>query len=103
MPFETLADAFWAHCQKRSDSDCWEWNGARSKGGYGNLGFRGATYAAHRVAYEIHFGSIPDGLCVLHRCDNRCCANPYHLFLGTQQDNVDDMMAKGRRQPARLT
>lgn len=57
----------------------------------------GKTVRAHRASYKFYRGPIPDGLWVLHRCDVRCCINPDHLWLGTHQDNVDDMMAKGRK------
>lgn len=78
---------------------CWEWPGATHKG-YGKIGAgrRGmAPLQVHRVAYEHFVGPIPDGLWVLHRCDNRLCCNPEHLFLGTNLDNVRDMVAKGRQ------
>ena len=56
----------------------------------------GKTMKAHRVSFEIHYGPIPNGMAVLHACDNTSCVNPIHLFLGTQADNVKDMVAKGR-------
>jgi hypothetical protein len=59
--------------------------------------------AAHRVSYELHFGPIPDGQFVLHKCDNGFCVRPDHLFLGTQQDNVDDCVAKNRRNNGHLS
>lgn len=73
-------------------SDCWVWVGAKHKLGYGLTG----KGKAHRVSWEMHCGPIPEGMSVLHRCDVRCCVNPDHLFLGTQADNVHDMMSKGR-------
>jgi hypothetical protein len=80
-------------------SKCWLWLGRRNKDGYGK--FRPARGAApglaHRYSWLLHCGEIPDGLCVLYRCDNPGCVRPDHLFTGTQQDNVVDMMAKGRR------
>src|SRR5690348_5366798 len=85
---------------------CWWWTGYIDPGpkdGYGRFqtgfGKNKTTEKAHRVAWELLVGPIPKGLCVLHRCDNRACVNPSHLFLGTHQDNVDDMIAKGRRVP----
>lgn len=78
-------------------SGCWLWLGGVSyPAGYGRM-TRGQY--AHRVSYEIHRGAVPRGLHVLHRCDNRICVNPDHLFVGTRSDNMRDMMAKGRGRP----
>lgn len=75
---------------------CWEWPGAQGNG-YGMILMPdGRLRGAHRVAWELANGPIPDGLFVLHHCDNRACVRPDHLFLGTQGDNVRDMYAKGR-------
>lgn len=71
---------------------CEPWQGAIGPAGYGRRGRR----LAHRLIYTERVGAIPDGLCVLHACDNPPCVNPAHLFLGTQADNMHDMFAKGR-------
>lgn len=96
---KTLEERFWTKVDKSIESGCWEWLAFTNKK-YGVLkglgGRKGKVLAAHRVSWEIHNGVIPEGLCVLHRCDNPKCVNPDHLFLGTQKDNVDDMMNKGR-------
>lgn len=77
--------------------DCWLWMGSRSPQGYGKFHLENNKYiAAHRFSYQEKNGAIPDGLCVLHSCDNPPCVNPGHLFLGTPQDNVDDRTSKGR-------
>jgi len=90
---------FWARVQM--GLFCWDWLGALSQG-YGHQEVAGSRTKAHRLSWVIHFGPIPDGLCVLHRCDNPRCVNPAHLFLGTQADNIQDMMAKDRgRWPVR--
>ncbi len=75
---------------------CWLWMARISPFGYGQFGFNGTMKQAHRVSFEIYKSKIPKGLCVLHVCDNRRCVNPDHLWLGTQADNVQDMILKNR-------
>lgn len=75
---------------------CIEWIASRDGCGYGMFRFGGRSQRAHRVAWILTFGGIPDGLQVLHKCDNPPCVNPDHLFLGTNHDNVLDAVAKGR-------
>jgi hypothetical protein len=77
---------------------CWPWRGGISSSGYGNLNVPGTRrkILAHRAVYELTFGPIPDGLLVLHRCDNPRCVRPEHLFLGTHRENAHDKIRKGR-------
>jgi len=78
---------------------CWPWGGGKIRTGYGHLKVKGRTVLAHRVAYEVWAGPIPEGKHVLHNCpggDNPACCNPAHLWLGTQADNMKDMSRKGR-------
>jgi hypothetical protein len=74
--------------------DCWPWLGRLDHDGYGMFGW---AHKAHRAAYEDQVGPIPAGMSVLHHCDHRACCNGAHLFLGTQRDNLADMVAKGRQ------
>lgn len=78
-------------------SGCIEYDGARHGNGYRNVGRNGKSWLAHRYAWTLRNGAVPDGLMVLHACDNRACVNVDHLFLGTAKDNTRDMMAKGRQ------
>jgi hypothetical protein len=89
-------DRFWSKVNKGKSDECWNWTAGHDKYGYGKFSIRGREVSSHRVAYQIANGSIPNGLCVLHKCDNPPCVNPAHLFVGTHADNVHDKCKKGR-------
>lgn len=102
-PMASLEERFWARVRKTES--CWVWKGATcGPSGYGRIarGRRGEFHKknsalVHRLSWELHNGPIPEGLLVLHRCDNPPCIRPDHLFLGTAKDNSDDKCAKGRQ------
>lgn len=93
-PPNTVED-FWKFVQK--SEGCWEWSGNRWNSGYGRFFYHWKMIPAHRFSWEIANGPIPNGLYVCHSCDNKPCVRPDHLFLGTHQDNIADMMQKGRQ------
>jgi hypothetical protein len=78
------------------EDECWIWTGHTMPNGYGQVNYRGETYLVHRVAYRAFVEDFPDELQINHLCHSRSCFNPSHLYVGTQQDNVDDMWRAGR-------
>lgn len=98
----TEEQRFWARVNKNGrrveymETECWEWD-RPAPSGYGKLTFHGKDEHAHRASWMLAHGAIPDGLHVLHHCDNRACVRPDHLFLGTNLDNILDMRAKSRQ------
>lgn len=92
-PQTTIEDRFWSKVKRGKEDDCWEWQGARFRQGYGAFTNKTTKYA-HRMAYILTYGSIPEGMFILHKCDNPPCCNPKHLWLGTQADNVHDRYNK---------
>lgn len=93
---------FWSKVDRgQGPNACWLWNGSRNEHGYGKVRIANRLFRAHHVAWIMTFGELPagrgyHGTCVLHRCDTPACVRPTHLFLGTQHDNVLDMLRKGR-------
>ena len=110
MSAKNTPESFWARVQKKAPDECWEWQGACTSSGYGNLSWHGKHAQAHRVAFMLSAGGIApqtkfrqEGVAkryrrfVLHRCDNRKCCNPRHLFLGSMSTNQKDAYDKGRK------
>lgn len=96
-----LEERFWPKVDKSPgkgpNGDCWLWTGCKLPKGYGQIGIANVPALAHRVSYELANGPIPEGLHVLHACDNPSCVNPTHLLAGTPKDNMQDMISKGRK------
>lgn len=101
----SMQERFYALGWTVKGSGCWEWAGARNDKGYGQLGVYGTKHYAHRVSYELAtsdylLSDSTRGDVVMHSCDNPPCVNPSHLSRGTHQDNMDDMVTKGRHKTA---
>ena len=95
MPDQTFCERFWARVDR--SGDCWPWTAATNPDGYGVLSWDGRRpMLAHRVAYMLEYGIPPDGLAIMHTCDNPPCVRPSHLVAGTIPDNNHDMWRKGR-------
>lgn len=95
--YHKAVEIFWRRASVGDAKSCWNWTGCRSPKGYGHLSFQGIKEKSHRLSWRLTFGEIPEGLCVCHKCDNPSCCNPYHLFLGTVEDNNNDKISKGRQ------
>lgn len=89
-------EQFWQRVEIKRPDDCWLFTGRKNQDGYGQIAYQCKTQNANRVSYIIANGPIPKGMVVMHTCDNPPCVNPKHLKIGTQQQNIEDMVSKGR-------
>jgi len=94
---ESDIDRFWEKVEVKGDDECWPWKASQvGTTGYGQFRLNEQKPRAHRIAWFIANGTIPEGLKICHSCDNTLCCNPAHLWAGTQKENIRDMISKGR-------
>lgn len=86
-----LVRRFHSKVDKHGDDKCWPWKASRNSSGYGWIRINYRLFLAHRISWEIHFGAIPEGKLILHKCNNRSCVNPQHLYIGDHVDNAGDV------------
>jgi len=86
-----LVRRFYSKIGKREDNECWTWKASKNSSGYGWIRINYRLFLAHRVSWEIHSGVIPEGKLILHKCNNRSCVNPQHLYVGDHTDNAQDV------------
>lgn len=98
---KAFADIFWPYVLGGEITECWPWLGQENVSGYGQFFAEHKLWTSHRVAYYLHYGIDPGAKEVCHHCDNPPCNNPYHLFLGTHQENMQDSLDKGRMIPVK--
>lgn len=96
MPKRELLSPIYFERRSKRQGECWYWHPRDGKESYGQLRIDGKNWLAHRASWMIHFGEIPEGMMVCHKCDTPRCVNPNHLFLGTTKDNINDALNKNR-------
>jgi hypothetical protein len=98
MPPRKMSHAtrFWLKVEKSQPEMCWLWKGGKRPNGYGRISVKNVGVNTHRFSWELHNGPIPYGMVVRHSCDTKLCVNPSHLSIGTQKDNLSDMVSRGR-------
>ena len=102
MPNKSTPESFWARVNTGRGKTCWEWQGSKTGWGHGQMKYNEKMEGSHRISHILFIGPIPQGLSVLHSCDNPLCVNPRHLRAGTQGDNLRDAYSRNRKKPPRI-
>jgi hypothetical protein len=91
---KSTKDNFWEKVRNRNGGECWVWDGAQSGNGYGQFRCFDKTMYAHIISWIMHYGLVPEGKFILHKCDNKRCVNPLHLYTGNRSDNANDWVSR---------